>query len=255
MKSKAITSVDTSIHSIVAEGLATVPDPVSMLLPKINSIKRGLRRVRTINRVSDPAIPSSVSDFIVLGNDDPNPILIFSTRYSFNALFPLHNWFADGTFHECPSIFGQIHTIHALYEGKVVTLVYSLLPNKSQATYKRFLESLKTLRQDLQPESIMMDMQLEFANACNGIFNAVNIRFCLFYAQQATHPKTGTLGLKSKYETDDEFNHKVKTLVGLSFVTPAHVQKNFKKIVNERFITERDPAADDLHSCLQRNSI
>ena len=43
----------------------------------------------------------------------------------------------DGTFRYCPTFFMQLYTIHGTVNGYYMPLVYCLLPNKTQDTYRK----------------------------------------------------------------------------------------------------------------------
>ncbi len=73
--------------------------------------------------------------------------------------------FVDGTFQTCPRLFYRFFTIHAILNGRHIPLVYCLLPNKRQETYKRVFHLLEEkVRVDLQlellPTTVMSDYEL-----------------------------------------------------------------------------------------------
>ena len=70
-------------------------------------------------------------------------ILIFATQKNLDILVQSKHWYDDGNFKTVPSIFGQLYTIHGVKSGKIMPLVYALLPNKTEETYKKFLVALK----------------------------------------------------------------------------------------------------------------
>lgn len=71
------------------------------------------------------------------GEGDSERILIFATERNLSCLAQATTWFADGTFKVTPEQFYQLYTVHATVNGVVVPMVYGLLPNKSEATYRR----------------------------------------------------------------------------------------------------------------------
>ena len=76
---------------------------------------------------------------------------------------------SDGTFYSCTSLFAQLYTLQADVEGTVFPLVFALLPNKIEATYRRFFSILKSAVNDRQsvltPESWMIDFETAARNA------------------------------------------------------------------------------------------
>lgn len=261
-----------SLHSIISEGLQETSESVKLLLPQKSSIKKVLRRAREAQNLNDPPLPQNRADFIVpevfqttsegkrfllydSGNDDPNRIIIFSTSYNLKILSRMAHWFGDGTFDLCPSIFGQIYTIHGLYNKKIVPLVYVLLPNKNQDTYRQMLQVLKRLEPRLNPESFMMDLEMAMANAATLEFPDVDIRFCFFHLQEALYRHLASLGLKSRYDEDEAFNHKIKMLPAMSFVPPEDVRTSFADVVQEKFADEENAAVDDMLTYFQNTYI
>ena len=69
----------------------------------------------------------------------------------------------DGTFKSVPRLFSQLYTIHGLYRGHVVPLVFCLLDSKTRATYHSVLNIIKdhladeNLQRD--PASVMSDFE------------------------------------------------------------------------------------------------
>lgn len=61
-----------------------------------------------------------------------NLILIFATQSNLEILAHSEHWQADRTFKSMPLIFGQLYTIHSLKAGNILSLVYALLPNKTE---------------------------------------------------------------------------------------------------------------------------
>lgn len=71
------------------------------------------------------------------GVGDEDRILVFGTPKNFELLSTAKMWFMDGTFKVTPSLFYQVYTVHGMYRGAVIPLLYSLLPNKRKETYAR----------------------------------------------------------------------------------------------------------------------
>ena len=69
------------------------------------------------------------------------------------------DWLADGTFKTVPALFAQLYTIHSTKFNVTIPLVFALLPNKNQNVYEKFLTALKTLKDGLNPRSIITDYE------------------------------------------------------------------------------------------------
>ena len=72
--------------------------------------------------------------FVLHQHDD---MIVFTTTDNLLALAECPVLFMDGTFKAAPSMFSQLFTIHGLYHDHVVSLVYTLMPDKRRATYQR----------------------------------------------------------------------------------------------------------------------
>ena len=52
------------------------------------------------------------------------------------------SWLTDGTFKMSPKVFYQLYTVHFQGPGIAPACLYGFLPNKTESTYKRFLDIL-----------------------------------------------------------------------------------------------------------------
>jgi len=95
---------------------------------------------------------------------------MFGTMDNINCLQLNEHWFADGTFKVAPSIFYQVFTSHALIDHKSMPLVYCLIQDKAEVTYKRVFERIKELQPTLNPASIMSDFEKATHNAIQHVF-------------------------------------------------------------------------------------
>ena len=96
------------------------------------------------------------------GKDDPNRILIFSTKSNLNI--EIENWFINGTFAVFPELYYQIYTINIFVKGKNLPLIYALLTNKEKTTYAKFFTMLLHYIVFL-PKSIITDFEISELNA------------------------------------------------------------------------------------------
>ena len=144
------TSSTNSTSRIVSDAYSSIPSHSVFEMPKESSLKRTLQRARNVAE-SCPPEPASLHQLVlreedkVLSNQErwllfdsgPDRLLIFSTQENLRLLRQAQIVFSDGTFKCAPSrLFPQLYTIHAKCYGSVVPLVYCLLPNKREATYR-----------------------------------------------------------------------------------------------------------------------
>ncbi len=65
-------------------------------------------------------------------------ILIFGTAESVKILKENQIWYGDDTFAISPDLFYQMYTINKMLKNKNLPLIYALLTNKEEKTYKLF---------------------------------------------------------------------------------------------------------------------
>jgi hypothetical protein len=92
---------------------------------------------------------------------------MFGTARNFALLNEFPHWCVDGTFKVAPQFFTQVYTVHALINNRALPMIYVLLNNKQQATYKRVFEKLMEIEPTLRPESIVSDTALVSENQKN----------------------------------------------------------------------------------------
>ncbi|CAM4988623.1 unnamed protein product [Rotaria socialis] len=63
----------------------------------------------------------------------------------------------DGTFKVTPSIFYQLYAMHVVYRNAVLPVIFALLPNKTEQTYRRLIDKASELCPLWNPKYIMMD--------------------------------------------------------------------------------------------------
>ena len=158
IKRRARESQDSS-HHIVGESVVTVSEGTAAKLPKLDSLKRTIQRQR-VQQMAAPGQPASLEELVLLAEYqqtakgeqfllyDSGPetqrILIFGTQRNLEMLRLSEYWLADGTFKTAPSLFTQVYAVHALRggphpmrDGHLLPSLFVLLPNKTEATYRR----------------------------------------------------------------------------------------------------------------------
>lgn len=168
------------------------------------------------------------------GNYDDR-ILLFSTEKSLNVLRNSDHWFSDGTFSSCPNLFGKLYTIHAVYSGEIISLLYVLLPDKKEATYNKMFQALKFLKFDLCPKSFTTDFEKAAMNSIKNEFPSTEIHGCFFHFSQAVWRKIQNYGLTIKYIVDVNFALQVRKLIALAFIPIDKVVNYFEVLWESDF--------------------
>ena len=118
------------------------------------------------------------------GRADTERIILFGTSDNVRFLQDNKDWFADGTFKVTPNLFYQVYTIHAIKCNTALPLVYALLPDKREETYRRVSEDLLDFNVNLHPETCMLDLEKAAESAFAACFPGLTINVCLFHLGQ-----------------------------------------------------------------------
>ena len=223
---------DDRAHAIVGSKTQSMSDNVKAYLPRIDSIKRGIRRLREGNNLPAPGrddmdfdIPNDYAILIdgrqFLQYDNGNGearILIYGTAAGLSFLTNSPDWFMDGTFKVAPPQFAQLYTVHGLKEGHHVIGCYALLPNKQTETYVEFLQQVEQLTSAASPESIMIDFEQACINAVSQVFPQSTLVGCLFHLCKSIHRHVKSSGFQQEYLENEEFRTHIRMISALAFV-------------------------------------
>lgn len=152
-------------------------------------------------------------------------ILGFYTPEALNALYLCEIVGADATFKSTPKLFYQIWIIHGKFRGRFVPLIYFLLPNKSEETYKRAIRHIPWLSDKL-PRVVLLDFEMAEQNAFLQILGpTITIRLCSFHFSKAVLHWICTNGMKKDYDGNiDNFTDIVCQMIALKFVAMKYVE-------------------------------
>nr|AGQ20118.1 AsIV-cont00009-ORF1 [Apophua simplicipes ichnovirus] len=247
IKTKARTTNEKT-GSIVAAGVATASAAVAAILPNIRCLAHTVQRNRRKTNPR-PAVPKCHMDlvlppsycetkkgenFLIKDSGEPDRYLMFGTDENLDILAKCSEWFADGTFFKEKFLFSQLYMIHGRYEGSVIPLVYTFLPNKSKEIYRAVLLELQRLRPEMEPRRIMIDFEMASIRAFQEIFPNAQVKGCYFHLRQSfiRHIQLGKL---NTLYTDDEFALQIKKIIALTFVPPEDVFSTFQKLKKSTF--------------------
>ena len=249
MKRRAETSIDAP-QRIISEGLAQASPAVAVNLPRIENVRRTIRRYRE-NNPGLPANPQNRAGIPVIPNDlqtttdgnqyllhdsgvgDANRIIMFATNQALDLLRQSDHWFCDGTFSVSPAIFFQVYTIHAICNGKVIPCVFSLLPNKTGPTYDRLFQEIDNHMNGHVPTDILFDFEQAAMNGARHVFPGIIVKGCFFHLCKNIWKKNQENGLAVLYETDDEFSLLMRMISALAFVPEVDLPQAFYDIEME----------------------
>ena len=84
-------------------------------------------------------------------------------------------------------MFYQLYVLHGLIEEKVLSLVYFLLPEKTQKLYKNALQAINNFDDNLAPDEVIVDFERAFINSFTYVFQGVKVKYCYFHCGQCVY--------------------------------------------------------------------
>ncbi|CAG8586190.1 16058_t:CDS:2 [Cetraspora pellucida] len=185
VKKRASQSKEKPVQ-LIQNYMATLSEDVKPFLPSHNALRKTVVRSRKTVQLPQPQhalnfdLPPTLcntlnGDLFLIEDriDGQSRTLIFSTNENIKRLSKAPYWIMDGTFKTVPTIFYQLYTIHAPVgpeeNSRILPLVYALMTNKSEESYRRFFNGLITFAQQigiqLNPKWIITDFERAAINA------------------------------------------------------------------------------------------
>ncbi|KAK7111040.1 hypothetical protein V1264_014822 [Littorina saxatilis] len=244
MKSQAHTTRDAT-RQILADVHDGLSQATVLSLPSKFSMTRSIQRQRQRNNL--PRLPATLAELGQIPEDmkvltdgttflaydsgrGADRILLFATPDGLRLLFEQKDWFADGTFKVAPGYFTQVYSIHVLYMGSTIPVVFALLPSKSRATCDRLLQALVTLRPGIAPSTLMTDFERAAVSAFDETFPGLQLTGCHFHLAQNVWRHIQDHGLATVYRDEEEFAKLMRMLPALAYLPPADVENAFETV-------------------------
>ena len=155
-------------------------------------------------------------------------MLVFATQQNLALLARSNHWVMDGTFKVVPELFFQLYTIHALHNSQVIPCVYALLPNTQQPTSPAFLLVLRGARDNLNPESLLVEFELAALNALRVTFPDTALQGCLYHLSQCVYRHVQDAGLQAQCAAFDALSLATRMLVAIAFVPVNDIIDSFE---------------------------
>ena len=213
MKERVIEDSQKTVRQVFNEVLHAAVDNLRGLhseellgraLPTYDSIATILQRTRNNVR---PPLPKSMGDisledpwtktwdgreFLLFDNslkrDKSDRILGFSTDELIECLCSAETIVMDGTFRAVPSLFRQLCSLHVIYHGQMIPVVYFLLPDKEKITYSRMFGLIQTcaasLNVSFKPMKFLTDFEAAILQSIHEVFPEATRKGCLFHFSQ-----------------------------------------------------------------------
>ena len=271
IKRRARDSQDSS-HHIVGDSLLTVSEGTAAKLPKLDSLKRTIQRQR-VQQLAAPVQPASLEELVLraeyqqtakgkeflLYDSGPETqrIHIFGTQRSLEMLRLSEYWLADGTFNtavHAPHTPGlaQVYVVHTLRGGPQVMRdvhllpsLFVLLPNKTEATYRRMWDQIRLLCPLAQPREMFLDFEKAAINSFE-VWPDTLAKCCFFHLMQNVWRKVQAPGLQAAYSQDEELAMRIRQLPALAFAPLLDVPGLFAAVAAQLPMPEATELVDSL---------
>jgi len=172
-------------------------------------------------------IKTNIGEPFLFNNDKENCIIDFSTTQNIKVLCDVNKFYVDGTFKSCPKHFYQFFTIHGLKNDVYLPLVFFLLPDKCNTTYKCAFQHLirhsMSIGLTCSPTEVVIDFEQAIHSAIEEVFPNAKIRGCRFHLGQSWWRKIQSLGLTKMYNTNTDESYFLKFFFGLPFLDSDNV--------------------------------
>ncbi|KAG0428716.1 hypothetical protein HPB47_024307 [Ixodes persulcatus] len=255
IKTAAKRSHDTR-RNVVAACLQGARPATITKLPKLSSQERKVNRVRreahgaaqVPHRIEDIIVPEhlrmtrTASPEVFLAGDtgciDSERIMIFDCNTDLCRLNTCETWLCDGTFKVAPEMFYQLWVVHGLYKGRVLPLVYCLLPNKREATYKRATRMLLEAIDDAtssprQVHTVVMDFEKAEENSFRECIPDDEVHGCLFHFAQSIWRRIQELGMHTRFVVDSSYHLILKKFIALCFCNVFDVCDKYRMLARQ----------------------
>ncbi|KFD65998.1 hypothetical protein M514_03176 [Trichuris suis] len=242
---RAEATLDTPA-AIISEVVDSVPVAVRAQMPSNYALRQAIRRRRRAVEAAPPP-PISVASTVIpeayqtygdqerfllydSGLGDEERILVFGRQSAGDWSSRMKNILADGTFRIAPPRFAQAYVIMAERGGFVLPVLYALLPNKQELTYRRMFEGIKATWPQFDPETITLDFEEAAMNAVRATFPAVQVYGCFFHFVRSVKRQIAQQGLLSTYNANADFSVAARMIASLAFVPTEHLEEGVKEL-------------------------
>jgi hypothetical protein len=233
-------------------------------LPSFESVRSRVKRVRGELM---PRIPATIDDVVIDGNwsrtwkdrnflsllDNDWGIAIFFTEAMLKVLQRAECLFIDGTFRTAPHPYVQFLTIHGLYLGHVIPLVFCLVTGKTIGQYRQIIQHLKSevrrlTHRRLRPRRIVLDFEQALMTALETELPTSTLSGCYFHFNQSLWRHLQQVGLATHYRHDRRLQRAVRKVMAMGFLPVILVRQNFNLLRNggrTRRLIRQYPALSD----------
>lgn len=222
-------------------------------LPSLPNIQHGLysRRNKSMKvtktvfkSLEEVEVPDLFSFFVLADYFyDGARILVFCSEKARELLQNdnITEYFIDSTFSSCPKPFAQLFSVlgdagSTTEFTNVLPLIFALLPDKKESTYKTLFQLIKSQLPDWSPKKLHCDYEIAAINAIRDVIPDVQIIGCFYHWSRALWRKAKMLGVvKSKAQ-----KRIISLTVALALLPQEYMSEGWDYIKTESEIAEID---------------
>ena len=158
------------------------------------------------------------------GEDFAERCIQTTVKHGGGGTFPLH-----------PGVRGACTPwrTHPMRDEYLLPTLFVLLRNKTEATYRRMWEQIRTLCSLAQPRDMLLDFEKAAINSFVEVWPDALIRCCFFPLTQNLWRKVQAAGMQADYNHDKELAMRIRQLPALAFASPSDVQHLFAAVVQQ----------------------
>jgi hypothetical protein len=143
---------------------------------------------------------------------DNERFIILYSEYKLKYIENIDVLVVEGTFKSCPSNFSQLLVFHGCIFGRSFPFIYILLSSKNESAYTRAINKCRMLL-NLNCERIVFDFERGLLNGLKNEFcSGVVFNGCMFHLGEAIWRRIRSMGLATRYKSDNAFRKVIKML-------------------------------------------
>lgn len=235
-----IQNVVANCNTMVARNMPSTSSLRKIVIRTKNKIRHNYKEPDNLFFELDPKYIEHNNDFIVKDiRFDNHRIILISTPDFMQILSRGQYWMMDGTFKVVPAIFKQLYSIHSNIsnDSKAYPLAFALCSGKSQEIYERLFQLLfdiaAEIKLKLDPKITITDFEKGAINAIKAFFPDILCKGCHFHLGQIIYRKIQSLGLQTKFGTNEIFSLQMRAVLALSFLPSHEIPHYCEKLFEE----------------------
>ena len=198
-----------------------------------SNLTENLRNMEEIEEDEEEVENDDENDAEMDPVDRPKRVFIYTSKKNLTLLSRGKKSSLDGTFKSAPKLFGQQFIWMVKNRGYWTPVVWGLLPDKSETSYKCFLllvkKKMEELKLELNVKSVICDFELNIIKSVDDMLG-VPIHGCYFHFKKCFMRRVDKNGMKTVYEKNEQFRKLINDCSALSFLPIEDIEEGLQHI-------------------------